>query len=646
MSKMISVASGFQYSVNIGYDLNNETKIKNFIPTASAMDLLEDILLSTQISSTERARVLIGAYGKGKSHIMLMILSLLMKKDLSLFENTLSKIAGTKLLQLIENYYASNEKILPVIITGSNTSLTQAFLLALQRTLTSNDFLDVMPETNYKAATAVIERWKSEFPETYDKFCKLISKPENIFVEELKEFNTKTYEEFETIYPSLTAGSVFNPFLGFDVVELYENAAKGLRKKGYTGIFVVYDEFSKYLEANIAAASVSDTKMLQDFAEKCNRSGSIQMHIMLISHKEIANYIDVLPKQKVDGWRGVSERFLHVRLSNNFTQTYEIISSVIQKRPDMWGDFLADNSQRFSALKDRYCTHPIFSGMSEVDIQQTIEGCYPLHPVSTFILPRLSERVAQNERTLFTFLSASGGATLPAYLELCNDQEFSLITPDRIYDYFEPLFKKEVYSGTLHENYILTELILERLEQDSLESKVVKCISLIYILEQFEKLRPTKEELYGVFSLSYSHEDIEAAIESLIKNEYVVYLKRSNSYLQLKQSSGVDIQQKISDVVERQKRTVSIADALNDVNMENYLYPSRYNDAHEMIRYFDFTFIEEEVAYKQDVLHEMMDKTAADGVIFGVLPSSADAIKELHRKVLSISSEFKRAVFV
>ena len=95
MSKMISVASGFQYSVNIGYDLNNETKINNFIPTASAMDLLEDILLSTQISSTERARVLIGAYGKGKSHIMLMILSLLMKKDLSLFE-----IRYRKLLEL------------------------------------------------------------------------------------------------------------------------------------------------------------------------------------------------------------------------------------------------------------------------------------------------------------------------------------------------------------------------------------------------------------------------------------------------------------------------------------------------------------------------------------------------------------------
>ena len=68
MSKMISIASGFQYSVNIGYDLNNEEKIQNFIPTASAIRLLEDILISTFPSSTERARVLIGAYGKGNQY--------------------------------------------------------------------------------------------------------------------------------------------------------------------------------------------------------------------------------------------------------------------------------------------------------------------------------------------------------------------------------------------------------------------------------------------------------------------------------------------------------------------------------------------------------------------------------------------------
>ena len=86
MNKIISVASGFQYSVNIGYDLNQDDKLQNFIPTKSSLELMQDILLSTQDSSTERARVLVGAYGKGKSHIILTILSILMRKDWDLFD--------------------------------------------------------------------------------------------------------------------------------------------------------------------------------------------------------------------------------------------------------------------------------------------------------------------------------------------------------------------------------------------------------------------------------------------------------------------------------------------------------------------------------------------------------------------------------
>ena len=233
MSTMISVASGFQYSVNIGYDLNNDDKLKNFIPTKSALSLLEEILLSTNVNSTNRARVLIGAYGKGKSHIVLMILSMLMKKDINLFSKLLPLLQeNPRLNQCVQNYYDSENKILPVVITGSNTSLPQAFLLALQRTLAENDMLDIMPETNYKAAVAVINRWKDEFPATYDQLQASIAEPVSVFLDKLIDFDTTAYEQFERIYPSLTAGSVFNPFLGFDVTELYENAVRGLRSKG------------------------------------------------------------------------------------------------------------------------------------------------------------------------------------------------------------------------------------------------------------------------------------------------------------------------------------------------------------------------------------------------------------------------------
>lgn len=647
MSKIISVAAGFQYSVNIGYDLNNDDKLKNFIPTKSALALLEDILLSTNSTSNERARVLVGAYGKGKSHIVLTILAILMKRDLDLFKKAMPKIQeDARLYQSVLNYYESTNRILPVIITGSNTSLPQAFLLALQRTLSMNGLLDVMPETNYKAAVNVVNRWEKEFPDTFKKLKEIIDLPVRKFVEELQNYNTEAYEKFEKIYPTLTAGSVFNPFIGFDVVDLYEEAVRGLKTRGYTGIYVIYDEFSKFLEANITEASVSDTKMLQDFAEKCNRSGELQMHLMLISHKEIANYIDKLPKQKVDGWRGVSERFKHIHLNNNFTQTYEIIESAIHKNKGAWDDFYHNNEISFSALVQRYKKHPIFKDVESDQVEKTIIGCYPLHPISTFILPRLSERVAQNERTLFTFVSAPGISTLPGFLDNHEDDCFEVITPDLIYDYFEPLFKKEVYIGSIHENYILTEMILSKLQESSLESKIIKTLALVYILEQFEKMQPSKDELVSIYSISYSPEEINQAIDNLIEKEYVIYLKRSNNYLRLKQTSGVDIRQKIRDMIEVQSKRVTIKETLNESNFDNYMYPSRYNNNHDMIRYFSFEFVDEEEITEDIDWNVKSQSIEADGVIFGIIPHSEESIEKLRKILIDSSQGFERFIYI
>ena len=646
MSKMISIASGFQYSVNISYDLNNDDKLKNFIPTKSALELLEDILSSTSSSSNERARILIGAYGKGKSHIILTILSMLLKRDRALFVKLMPKIENNpRLLQIVENYYESDNKILPVVITGSNTSMSQAFLLALQRTLSDNGLLDAMPETNYRAAVEVIKRWKNDFPNTYNEFRSLIDEPVKKFIARLDSFDVKAYEDFERIYPTLTSGSTFNPFLGFDVVELYESVANSLRKSGYSGIYVVYDEFSKYLEANITEASISDTKMLQDFAEKCNRSGELQMHLLLISHKEISNYIDKLPQQKVDGWRGVSERFKHVRISNNFNQTYEIIATVIQKNSSSWKKFYKSHTNDFDGLYQRYQKHQLFVDSQE-ELQLAVEGCYPLHPVSTFILPRLSERVAQNERTLFTFLSSNGNSTLPEFLESYNDIRFDLITPDIIYDYFEPLLKKEAYAGDIHTTYVLTNSILNQLVEGSLESKIVKTISLIYILEQFEKLKPTIEELVGVYSNSYDVDSINEAINDLIEKEYVVYLKRSNGYLRLKKTSGIDIQQQIRDLVLSQNAAVSLKDILNSSNFDNYMYPSRYNDDHEMIRYFTFEFINGSEVTSDTDWGTKCSLVKGDGVVFGILPSNNADIKRILKVLKESSINHSRCIFV
>lgn len=646
MSKMIFVESSFQRSVNLDYDFGDDEKLKSFIPTRAALNLLEEILRSVNPRSSARARILIGAYGKGKSHIVLMILSLLMKRDLSLFEKLLPKLEENPTLnRLVRNYYGGDNKILPVTINGSNVSLSQAFLTALHRTLAKYDLLDVMPQTNYQAALNVLERWAKDFPDTFAAFKKILDEPFKKFVTRLKNFDVAAYETFEKNYPALTAGSVFNPFLAFEPIEIYESVAKSLRAKGFSGLYVVFDEFSKFLETKIVGTSLVDTKMLQDFAERCSRSGRLQLHLMLISHKEIINYIDKLPKDKVDGWRGVSDRFAHVRLRNDFAQTYEVISSVIRRDKTRWKNFVAKHGREFDSLFERYSRHRIFSDVAADNIREIIRNCFPLHPVSTFILPRLSELVAQNERTLFTFLSAQGATTLPVFLENFDD-DFRLLTPDLIYDYFEPLFRKELFDGEIHEFFLLTCSILNRIEGGTLAAKIIKTISLIYILGQFERLTPTKAQIMEIFSCAHETAEIESVLNELIEKDFVVYLKRSNGFLKLRKYSGVDVRQKIRDMVQKQAGKIFAKDVLNEENFDKYIYPSRYNDEREMTRYFSFKFIDgSEISAEidWDVKGEKID---GDGIIVGVLPKSEDELKTFVEILRATSKGRPRYIFV
>jgi hypothetical protein len=432
LAGLIEVAKGFQTAVNIAYDLNDKEKVRGFIPTQSSLDVIEDALLSTSLKVTQRARILIGAYGRGKSHIILVLLAFLSGKNKALFGALLNKMQKNNpaLYEFAVEYLNSDRHLLPVIVRGSSTSLSSSFLSALQLTLNDEGLSDVMPETHFQAAINAIDTWENNFPETYKRLISLLPCPIGDFVLSLKEYDVTAYEHFSDLYPRLTSGSMFNPFLGFDIVELYESVANSLKAKGYAGLYVVYDEFSKYLESSIANATISDIKLLQDFAEKCDRSGEPQMHLLLICHKDIANYIDNnLPKEKVDGWRGVSGRFKHIHLHNNYAQVYEIISEVIQKNLKRWTKFKKDNEARFNDLRNRFTANKLLDSNSKEEVDTAVFGCYPLHPISTFILPRLSEKVAQNERTLFTFLSSDDRHTLSSFLSSTNDK-FPLLTPD------------------------------------------------------------------------------------------------------------------------------------------------------------------------------------------------------------------------
>ena len=87
-------------------------KIKSYIPSTGSLQIIEDILASTDNKSTDRARILTGSYGKGKSHLILYILALLSGQKSSLFSTAIEKASkeNPNLAENIKAYLSSGKK--------------------------------------------------------------------------------------------------------------------------------------------------------------------------------------------------------------------------------------------------------------------------------------------------------------------------------------------------------------------------------------------------------------------------------------------------------------------------------------------------------------------------------------------------------
>ena len=86
-----------------------------------------------------------------------------------------------------------------------------------------------------------------------------------------------------------------------------------------------------------------------------------------------------------------------------------------------------------------------------------MRGCYPLNPIAAYLLLNISEKVAQNERTLFTFISNDEPYSMARFVEEHTaGQEWS-IGADLIYDYFSSLFKKDVSNEYIHNIWLSAE---------------------------------------------------------------------------------------------------------------------------------------------------------------------------------------------
>lgn len=302
---IIQFNSNFKTAINLYLSLNKAEKVLGYIPTKSSVSFLGEYLKAV-LENKEQATLLVGPYGKGKSHLLLVLLAVLSMKKTPESESAINELidnvsktdeVGERVSEYIGQVW-DKKRFLPVLITDTTGDLNQAFLYGLNDALKRDGLLDLAPETYYSIALDRIDDWEQNYFETYKMFERELTQNGMSIAElktDLKQYSQKTLILFKEIYPKVTAGSEFNPMALADALPLYKSVSEKLVDEyGYSGIYIVFDEFSKFIEGQNNIAAGTNMHLLQSMCELATDSKNAQVFITMVAHKSIKEYVVVL----------------------------------------------------------------------------------------------------------------------------------------------------------------------------------------------------------------------------------------------------------------------------------------------------------------------------------------------------------------
>lgn len=599
LNEIVSLDESFKSSINLYLNLNNRDKVLRYIPTKSSVIFLNEYLCAVR-GNKEHASLIIGPYGKGKSHLLLVLLAIISMERTSenseMVDKVIEKIKviddiGDDVADNITAIWNMKGRFLPVLITNTQADLNQAFLYGLNDALKREGIEGLIPDTYYSIAIEKILNWEKEYPDTYELFAKAVAE-HGLSVAELKAglatFSKRELAIFTSVYPQLTAGSEFNPMVASDPLTLYKSVSEKLVDEfGYSGIYIVFDEFSKYIESQSGISSGNNMKLLQDMCELANDSKTAQIFLTLVAHKSIKEYGKYISIETINAFTGIEGRIIEKLFVTSSKNNYELIKNAIIKDETKLKDIPNYDFYLGTTKSDAFYQIPAFKSKFEKrDFNKIIfEGCYPLNPVSAYLLLNVSEKVAQNERTLFTFISNDEPNSMARYISNHSAEMLWGVGVDLIYDYFAGLFKKEVINEHVHNEWLNAEYALSKCVSEE-QKRIVKALAIFLIVNKDEEM-PAEE---SILALATGISNAGMVVEELLASQ-VVYRKGSTNNLVFKTRAGSALKTEIKRRRSIKGDRVNYGRVFESITKKYYVIPRKYNADNAMTRYYRHEYI-------------------------------------------------------
>ncbi|MBD1381555.1 hypothetical protein [Metabacillus arenae] len=569
----------FKSSVNIKFDLGKKKYFREYLPTPSHAESLQNILSGFNENSGKHSHIIIGPYGTGKSLLGTLISGMAAKSvNKSTFELLKKKFnkVDDEIYDQLTRFEKNEKKYLPVILNGNEGSFRKSIISAIMRTIEENE-LDIVVPGIINKILKIVDKWEGEFPRTYKEFIKLLKNSDRnieIWKVNVLNFEKEEINWFKSIFPSLSSGAEFVIDYKEDFIEQIMFIIDELDKRNL-GLLIVYDEFGRFLqsiETNLIHETMQD---LQDLAELSDHYEN-HLHLLFITHKNLRHYFFKLSEEYQNEFQRIEKRFNLYQIDSDRSTFIRLTEAVLSSL-----DYpLVIPNVTESNLKKELRKYPLFANLNQVEIEKlVIKGAYPVHPVTMFVLPYMSSQFGQNERTLFTFLQSNEQGGLIHHIENYTNKFY---LPDQLFDFFFPEIELD---GRIECNSL--QIYIKLLPKIPTEKenlfKLFKLISLWSIINLHSKQKLAID--FISFALNESKDYVEELLEELVKLK-VIRFNRITGDWELFEGSSIDVEHEINNIKETTSITVEQKKKILEKTLsKKYFLANDYNDEKSMTRF-------------------------------------------------------------
>ncbi|MGQ9549360.1 MAG: hypothetical protein ACUVWS_12090 [Roseiflexus sp.] len=547
--------------------------VRDYQVTPLVLQTLGRIVAGLHPTSSTRAFSIIGPYGSGKSAFGVFLAFFLRKSSSErrrwFAEQGIGDVPDRSLLDA--------PSLLPVLVSGNNASLRSAILEALTRSLS---------------------------PWSRDGRLKL---------------------------PRLLADAVRDPDIDPQrVADLFQAAGLFVKERTrFHGFALIVDELGQFLDYAARQTQSSDLFALQTLAESVARSSTTTDLIVTILHQTFDRYAASTSATRRDEWAKVQGRYVELPFQEPPSHLIRMTGRALCSSSgdpfahirSCWADTVADTAWHLGL-------HPPDSDRYEW--RALVAQAYPLHPTVLMALPSLMRQLAQNERSLFAFLTSHEPWSVPDFLTsvaIPHRQTHSVYRLPHLYSYVATTLGAGLFTHARGQRWAeIAEARALLSDDDPMLTDVLTTIGVLNALGQEGCLRASRPILSFALADQVEHEGIERALAELEARKHITYRRHRAGFV-LWEGSDLDI----DGMVQEARQTLE----------------DRYTPVHLLQRHAPTTpFVARRHSYRTGAVRLFRVRFVDAGVLHESSGSLHDVLKEADGEVICVVSVDDEAALV